>query len=79
MAKFRKKVEEFIAHQWLGEGHSVPGIEAVYDKATDKNTYFVESDHGREVLNPTDWVGKDEYGYFALTDKEMKSGYEEVQ
>jgi len=57
MAKFRKKPQEFVAHQWQGPNSSVPGIEAVYNKETDTDSYFVTTAHGQRVyLERGDWV-----------------------
>jgi hypothetical protein len=81
MARFRKKPEEFEAYQWEGPGHSVPGVEAVYDRDTDTDKYFVTTAHDQLVyLEPGDWVRKepDGNGYYPIKDAIIRTIADEV-
>lgn len=69
MAKFKKKPQEFEAHQWNGSNSDVPGVEVVHNFAMDEDQYFVTTAHGQHVyLSPGDWVVKepDGNGYYPI-------------
>lgn len=85
MAKFRMKLQEFVAHQWNGEGHSVPGIEAVFDRKEGTpndgtNRYFVVIEDNRRYLEPSDWVIYTAQGvpYKVLKDNHLREIADEV-
>ncbi len=86
MAKFRKKAEEFVAFEWKGEGTSVPGIEAVFDRKEGSpndgtNRYFVVISGNRRYLLPNDWVlyNTDNLPYQVLSSNEIHAIADEIE